>query len=147
MPAVQGRHAGDQTGFTNEVVLRTLLFTIAYEGTDYVGWQRQPAAAGVSLGCAGRNSPKPITDNREAAMPRFWNRCTTLAARAAIAVAIHRLQEGRAVVVELPAQALPPQFLEPRRPEPPVGQRHARDALAHRRRGRRERSGRLAPSP
>jgi hypothetical protein len=39
--------------------------------------------AGVSLGCAGRNSPKPITDNREAAMPRFWNRCTTLAARAA----------------------------------------------------------------
>ena len=29
--------------------MRTLLFTIAYEGTEYVGWQRQAAAAGVSV--------------------------------------------------------------------------------------------------
>ena len=29
--------------------MRTLLFTIAYDGTDYVGWQRQAAAAGVSV--------------------------------------------------------------------------------------------------
>jgi tRNA pseudouridine38-40 synthase len=29
--------------------VRTLLFTIAYEGTSYVGWQRQSAAAGVSI--------------------------------------------------------------------------------------------------
>lgn len=29
--------------------MRTLLFTIAYEGTEYVGWQRQAAAAGLSV--------------------------------------------------------------------------------------------------
>ena len=29
--------------------MRSLLLTIAYEGTDYVGWQRQPASAGVSV--------------------------------------------------------------------------------------------------
>lgn len=29
--------------------MRTLLFTIAYDGTEYVGWQRQAAAAGVSI--------------------------------------------------------------------------------------------------
>jgi tRNA pseudouridine38-40 synthase len=29
--------------------MRTLLFTIAYDGTEYVGWQRQAAAAGVSV--------------------------------------------------------------------------------------------------
>lgn len=29
--------------------MRTLLFTIAYDGTAYVGWQRQPASAGVSV--------------------------------------------------------------------------------------------------
>jgi tRNA pseudouridine38-40 synthase len=29
--------------------VRTLLFTIAYDGTEYVGWQRQAAAAGVSV--------------------------------------------------------------------------------------------------
>lgn len=29
--------------------MRTLLFTIAYEGTGYVGWQRQAADAGVSV--------------------------------------------------------------------------------------------------
>lgn len=46
---MQGRHACGQTRITNEVVLRTLLFTIAYEGTEYVGWQRQAAEAGVSV--------------------------------------------------------------------------------------------------
>ncbi len=46
---MQRRHACGQTRITNEVVLRTLLFTIAYEGTEYVGWQRQPASAGVSV--------------------------------------------------------------------------------------------------
>ena len=46
---MQGRHASRETRITNEVVLRTLLFTIAYEGTEYVGWQRQPSAAGVSV--------------------------------------------------------------------------------------------------
>ncbi|MDQ3068732.1 MAG: tRNA pseudouridine(38-40) synthase TruA [Acidobacteriota bacterium] len=29
--------------------MRTLLFTLAYEGTGYVGWQRQAASAGVSV--------------------------------------------------------------------------------------------------
>lgn len=29
--------------------MRSLLFTIAYDGTDYVGWQRQPPSAGVSV--------------------------------------------------------------------------------------------------
>lgn len=29
--------------------MRTLLFTLAYDGTEYVGWQRQPAAAGTSV--------------------------------------------------------------------------------------------------
>lgn len=29
--------------------MRSLLFTVAYEGTEYVGWQRQAAAAGVSV--------------------------------------------------------------------------------------------------
>jgi len=29
--------------------MRTLLFTLAYDGTDYIGWQRQPAAAGMSV--------------------------------------------------------------------------------------------------
>jgi tRNA pseudouridine38-40 synthase len=29
--------------------VRSLLFTIAYEGTEYVGWQRQAEAAGVSV--------------------------------------------------------------------------------------------------
>lgn len=29
--------------------MRALLFTIAYEGTNYVGWQRQAASAGVSV--------------------------------------------------------------------------------------------------
>lgn len=49
MPAVQRGLSGGQTRIANEVVLRTLLFTIAYEGTDYVGWQRQAAGAGVSV--------------------------------------------------------------------------------------------------
>ena len=38
-----------QAGLAQGVSTRTLLFSIAYEGTDYVGWQRQPAAAGVSV--------------------------------------------------------------------------------------------------
>ncbi|MEX2271764.1 MAG: tRNA pseudouridine(38-40) synthase TruA [Vicinamibacterales bacterium] len=29
--------------------MRTLLFTIAYDGTDYIGWQRQASGAGVSV--------------------------------------------------------------------------------------------------
>lgn len=29
--------------------MRSLLFTIAYDGTEYVGWQRQPPASGVSV--------------------------------------------------------------------------------------------------
>ena len=29
--------------------MRTLLFTIAYDGSEYVGWQRQAAAAGISV--------------------------------------------------------------------------------------------------
>ena len=29
--------------------MRTLLITIAYDGTEYVGWQRQAAAAGISV--------------------------------------------------------------------------------------------------
>ncbi|HEX6361333.1 MAG TPA: tRNA pseudouridine(38-40) synthase TruA, partial [Albitalea sp.] len=29
--------------------MRTLLFTIAYEGTEYIGWQRQAEGAGVSV--------------------------------------------------------------------------------------------------
>jgi tRNA pseudouridine38-40 synthase len=29
--------------------MRTLLFTLAYDGTEYVGWQRQAADAGVSV--------------------------------------------------------------------------------------------------
>ena len=49
MPALQGRRPGRETRIANEVVLRTLLFTLAYEGTEYVGWQRQAASAGVSV--------------------------------------------------------------------------------------------------
>ena len=40
----------------------------------------RPAA--VSFDCAGRNSPKPITDSRAGEMPPRAKRCTTLAARA-----------------------------------------------------------------
>ncbi len=56
MPPVQGRRRRREAGVaeklelrTPNIALRTLLFTIAYEGTEYVGWQRQPAAAGVSV--------------------------------------------------------------------------------------------------
>lgn len=45
MPAVQGGRSGGKTGLTQ--ILRKIRITIAYDGTDYHGWQVQPGLATV----------------------------------------------------------------------------------------------------
>jgi tRNA pseudouridine38-40 synthase len=51
VPAVSDGRTGDQTGVARvgpaEAVARTLKFTISYDGTRYVGWQRQAASDSI----------------------------------------------------------------------------------------------------
>ena len=64
MPAVSGRHTSGETRFANLTArVRTLKLTIAYDGTDYVGWQRQ--TNGLSIQQVIEDAVAPLVEDVE----------------------------------------------------------------------------------